>query len=110
MFKLIFDLSTGPLGLPINDLWEYIILSIIGLIAFSVGWEVSPGGKFGSIIHWVVRLLVFFALWAITYGVIAAFQWFIAHWVLVLAVLGGIVVLLIAVFVVKRKLFKEQKE
>lgn len=59
MYKLIFELLTDPLGLPINDLWEYLILLIIGAISFSVGWEVSPGGRFGSIIHWCVRLIAF---------------------------------------------------
>lgn len=73
MYKLIFELLTDPLGLPINALWEYFILLIIGAISFSVGWEASPGGRFGSIIHWCVRLIAFFVLWAITYGAISAF-------------------------------------
>lgn len=37
MYKLVFELLTDPLGLPINALWEYLILLIIGAISFSVG-------------------------------------------------------------------------
>ena len=103
MFKLIFELLTDPLGLPIDALWEYLILLIIGAISFSVGWEVSPGGHFGSVIHWVVRLVVFVALWGITYGVIVAFQWFIAHWVTCIAILTGIITLIVALVLIKKR-------
>ena len=104
MFKLVFELLTDPLGLPINALWEYLVLLIIGAISFSVGWEVSPGGRFGSVIHWCVRLIAFFVLWAITYGAISAFQWFIAHWVVCIAVLLGIFTIIIAVILIRKRL------
>ena len=109
MYKLIFELLTDPLGLPINALWEYFILLIIGAISFSVGWEISPGGRFGSIIHWFVRLIAFFALWAITYGAISAYQWFIAHWIACTAVLLGIFAVIIIVILVKKRLYRKQK-
>ena len=107
MFKLIFELLTDPLGLPINAVWEYLVLLIIGAISFSVGWEVSPGGRLGSVIHWCVRLIAFLVLWAITYGAISAFQWFIAHWLVRVAVLVVITVVIIAVILV-RKRFSEK--
>ena len=93
MYSLIFDILTDPLGLPINDLWEFAILAVIGKIAFSIGWEASPGGIFGAIIHWIVRLLAFFALWAITYAVIVAVQWLIANWLMVLIILVSVSIL-----------------
>lgn len=104
MYKLLFELLTDPLGLPINDLWEYLILLVIGAISFSVGWEVSPGGRFGSVIHWCVRLIAFFALWVITYGAISAFQWFVAHWVACTTVLLGILAVIIAVILIRKRL------
>ena len=91
MYKFIFDLLTDPLGLPINDLWEYLVLTIIGFFAFTIGWEVSPGGTFGSLIHWLVRLFAFFGLWAVTYAVISDIQWSVSHWVITLCILTGIV-------------------
>lgn len=104
MYKLIFSLLTDPLGLPINDLWEYLILLIIGKIAFSVGWEVSTGGRFGSEIHWLARLIVFYVLWAITYGIIAVCQWIIAHWVVCIAMLAALIITLV---VVRNRIFEK---
>ena len=90
MFKLIFELLTDPLGLPVNDVWEYLILAVIGGVAFSIAWEASPGGILGSLIHWIVRLLAFFSLWACTYAAISAVQWVIDHWIITICVLVGI--------------------
>ena len=90
MFKLIFELLTDPLGLPVNDIWEYLILAVIGGVAFSVAWESSPGGILGSLIHWIVRLFAFFGLWACAYAVLSAVQWVIAHWIITICVLVGI--------------------
>ena len=67
---MIFDIATDPLGLPIPALWEYIILGVVGLVAFKIAWEVSPGGVGGSAIHWTVRLIAFVVIWAVLYGVI----------------------------------------
>ena len=92
MLKFLFGILTDPLGLPIQAIWEYLILAIIGAIAFRIAWKVSPGGEWGSLIHWVIRLIAFVVLWAIVYGVIVLVQWMFANWVVVLCILGGIVV------------------
>ena len=93
MLKFLFGILTDPLGLPIDAFWEYLILAVIASIAFVIGWNVSPGGKFGSLIHWVIRLIAFVILWAIVYGIIALVQWIFANWVLILCILGGVVVI-----------------
>lgn len=90
MYNFIFTMLTDPLGLPISPLWEYAILAVLNLIAYKIAWDASPGGVFGSEIHWIVRLFVFVAIWAFTYGAIAAVQWLYANWVLVLSVMGGL--------------------
>ena len=79
IFKLIFEILTDPLGLPINALWEYLILAIINVVAFKIGWDASPGGTWGSAIHWAVRLVAFVIIWAITYGIIALAKWLFAN-------------------------------
>ena len=93
MLKFLFGVLTDPLGLPIDAIWEYLILAIIGAIAFAIGWAVSDGGMFGSIEHWTARLIAFVILWAIMYGIIALVQWIFANWVLILCILGGVVVI-----------------
>ena len=92
MLKFLFGILTDPLGLPIDAIWEYLILAVIGAIAFVIAWNASSGGDFGSLIHWVVRLIAFVILWAIVYGIIALVQWIFANWVVVLCIFGGIIV------------------
>jgi hypothetical protein len=68
LYKFIFTLLTDPLGLPISPIWEYVILAILNEIAFKIAWNVSPGGAWGSEIHWAVRIPFFCVMWAITYA------------------------------------------
>ena len=39
MFKFIFDLITEPLGLPIEWYYEWIILLVIGEMAYRVAYN-----------------------------------------------------------------------
>lgn len=102
MFKLLFEFLTEPLGLPIEWYYEYVILAVVGFIAYIIafrcvgsmyneGFITSIGA--GSFFHWLIRLIFFVIIWAVTYGVIAFVKWLCANWILVLSVLGGIVLL-----------------
>lgn len=113
MYKFIFDLLTDPLSLPIPAIYEYIILFVIGGVAFQIAWEVSPGGRLGSEIHWFVRVIAFFVIWAIIYGVIAVCQWLLRNWIPVVYVLGGILALGIALCIIrniKRKKIERKED
>lgn len=101
MYKLLFELLTAELTLPIEPLHEYIIMAIIGAIAFSVGWDVSPGGNLGSLIHWAVRLVVFVVLWFVTGIVLLIAQWAINNWVLVVSVVAIILASIAAFFIIR---------
>lgn len=92
IFSFIFDLITDPLALPISPLWEYLILLVLGEIAFRIAGEASPGGFGGSAIHWFVRAIAFVAMWAVAYAVIAAAKFVIAHWIPIVCIIGGIAV------------------
>ena len=81
MLKLFYTLLTDPLGLPIEPLWEYVILLIVGEIVHEIAWNASPGGTFGSLIYWVTKLLAFVIIWAVLYGIIATIQFIIAYWI-----------------------------
>ena len=100
MFNLIFEILTDPLGLPINALWEYLILAIINVVAFKIGWDASPGGTRGSAIHWAVRLVAFVIIWAVTYGIIALAKRIFANWVIALCIIIGIIMLSIVIVIV----------
>lgn len=117
MFKFIFDLLTDPLGLPIEWYWEYFVLLVIGAVAYAVAYRcvgdmysggMIDGSTSGSFFHWLIRLILFVILWAVTYGIIAVVKWLTDNWVLVLSILGGVVATVgiaavIAIIVRKRK-------
>ena len=117
MFKFIFDLLTDPLGLPIEWYWEYIVLLVIGAVAYAVAYRcvgdmysggMIDGSTSGSFFNWLIRLILFVILWAVTYGIIAVVKWLTDNWVLVLSILGGVVATVgiaavIAIIVRKRK-------
>ena len=107
IYSFIFERLTDPLTLPINPLWEYVILLIIGKIAFKIAWDASPGGFFGSTIHWSVRAIAMVAIWAVTYAVIVAGQFVIAHWIPIVCIAVGVAILGIIIKLVnKRRLQK----
>lgn len=100
MFKLLFDLLIDPLGLPIEWYYEYLILAVLGAVAYGIAYRcvgdmyhmgAIDGRTSGSFFHWLIRLILFVVLWAVTYGVIVAVRWLAANWVMVLCILGGIV-------------------
>ena len=110
MYKLIFEFLTEPLGLPIQWYWEYIILGIISTTAFKIAWEVSPGGRFGSEIHWFARIIAFVILWAIVRVAIVTVQWIISNWALAV-IISIVLVALISciILVVKKRKQKRRK-
>lgn len=79
--KFLYTIITNPLGLPISPIWEYLILLVVGEIVHEIAWNVSPGGRFGSLIYWVTKLFAFVSIWAILYGIISAIKFVVAHWV-----------------------------
>lgn len=89
MLKLLYTLLTDPLGLPIEPIWEYIILLVIGEIVHEIAFYVSPGGRFGSLIYWVTKLVAFAAIWAVLYAIIVVIKFIIAHWIW-FAIGGGV--------------------
>ena len=98
MLKLFYTLLTDPLGLPIEPLWEYVILLIVGEIVHEIAWNASPGGTFGSLIYWVTKLLAFVLIWAVLYAIIVAVQFVIAHWIWF--VIGATILIALAVIVI----------
>lgn len=117
MFKFIFDLATEPLGLPIEWYYEWIILLVIGEIAYHVAYDKVgalyhsgsiSGRAAGSFVHWIIRTVVFVAVWAVTYGVIWIGKFVMAHKIQVAIGICSIVAVVITVKIFVW--FKEQNE
>lgn len=101
VLSFLFDRITDPLGLPIAWYWEWIILAVIELAAFAIAFRavgdlydggMISGSAAGSILHWIIRLIVFVVIWAVTYFVIWLAKLIFAHWILIVSILGGILV------------------
>ena len=101
VLSFLFDRITNPLGLPIAWYWEWIILAVIELAAFAIAFRavgnlyadgMISGSTAGSVLHWIIRLIVFVEIWAITYFVIWLAKLIFAHWLLIVSILGGILV------------------
>ena len=105
MLKLFYTLLTDPLGLPIEPLWEYIILLLVGEIVHEIAFYVSPGGTFGSLIYWVTKLIAFAAIWAVLYAIIAIIKFIIAHWIW-FAIGGGVLLVVIVALIIYSKISK----
>lgn len=106
IFSFIFDRITDPLGLPLNPLLEYVILAVIGLFAYSFAYKAVGGmydsgdistGIGGGIVHWIIRLAVFVAVWAILNAIITLTKFVMTHWKLVIGALGGAIAIACAV-------------
>lgn len=103
MLKILFTLLTDPLGLPISPLWEYVILLIVGEIVHEIAWGVSPGGRFGSLIYWVTKLISFVLIWSVLYAIIATVQFIIAHWIWFAIGTAVVTAIVVALVIWKRK-------
>ena len=123
MFKLLFEFLTEPLGLPIEWYWEYAVLAVMGTFVYIIAYNcvgsmysegLINGRGMGSFFHWLIRLVFFVIIWAVTYGVIAVVKWICANWVLVLCILLGIVVLAATISIIiaihKKKIEKTSVE
>lgn len=82
----LFELITYPLSLPLSPIWDWIIMMLVGVIAFIIAYRttgiikseggISNGGVL-SLIHWSIRFFVYFGIWGILCEIIKAIQWII---------------------------------
>ena len=99
IFKFLFERATNPLGLPINALYEYIILAVIGAIAYDIAYskvgDMYHGGLIsgrteGSFFHWLIRLILFVGLWLLAYGAIQGYFFVTANWQIILMIASSV--------------------
>ena len=117
ILSFIFNKITDPLTLPISPLYEWLILAVVGFIAFKIAYRavgdmydigIISSSSGGSLCHWIIRAFVFVPIWAAVYGVIVLAQWVVAHWVIATCIFAGLLLSGITVFfVLKRRSSKE---
>ncbi len=112
VWSFIFDKLTDPLDLPLPLWQQWLILGIIGLVAFFVayrtvgdmydgGWIDS--GFIGSLFHWLIRLCLFVVIWAVTYAVIVVGKFVYAHWLPTIIVTASLIIIGVAIWLIRRK-------
>lgn len=74
ILKPVFEMITGEYVLFDNVIYNYITLSIVGIISLKVAWDfvgklydygIIMGKLSGSIVHWTIRLITFIVLFYI---------------------------------------------
>lgn len=120
IFKFLFERATDPLGLPINALYEYIILAVIGAVAYGIAYskvgDMYHGGLIsgrteGSFFHWLIRLILFVGPWLLTYGAIQGYFFVTANWQIILMIAGSFAgaAMLCTLAVTAVRLFKKHR-
>lgn len=111
ILRFIFEYLTEPLGLPIAWWQEYLIMFAVGEIAFRLAYaKVGDLYDFGyihtriagKILHWSIRLAIYFAVWAVMRGAIWLYRFMLANWITVLSIAIGTLLL---AWIVKRTIF-----
>lgn len=109
ILKPIFEWLTGNYSLFDNVLYNYVAMGIVGLISFSVAWnivgslyknDVIMGRSAGSIIHWIVRFISFVVIFSAISIVIWIIKLIFAIPVWIWWTLLGILLSVITIFIV----------
>ena len=111
MLKILFQYLTDSYALLENPVDNYIIMGVVGGIAFLVaysivGWfydeDLISGSSAGSILHWIIRFIVFVVIYYVIATIIRLYKWVVGLpnyvWWIALTVVIAIVV---GVFIIK---------
>ena len=114
----IVDLIIDPLSLPLSPILEWIILLIIGEIAYRLAYGVvgeaySDGfissSSVGSILHWIVRLFFFIVVWGITYCLIEGCKFVYANRKIII-IIGSIALCILLIVMIIKQNSKKKEE
>lgn len=104
MLKPVFEMITGEYVLFDNVIYNYITLSLVGIIALKVAWDfvgklydygIIMGKSSGSIIHWTIRLITFIVLFYILSGIIWLTKFIYLHKTASIIILSSSVIFII---------------
>lgn len=84
MLKLAFQYLTDSYSLLENPFHNYIIMAVVGFLAYFiayriVGWfyrtDMINGRGPGHILHWLIRFVLFIAIYYVAATVIRIYKW-----------------------------------
>ena len=104
ILKPIFEIVKGEYILFDNVIYNYITLSLVGIIALKVAWDfvgklydygIIMSKSSGSIIHWTIRLITFIVLFYILSGIIWLTKFIYLHKTESIIILSSSVIVII---------------
>lgn len=121
MLKMMFEYLTDSYSLLENPIDNYIIMAVVGFIAYLiayniVGWlyhtDMIDGRGAGHILHWIIRLIVFVAIYYAVATAIRIYQWIIGvpthvWWIVVGAVVSVAIISTVTRFFYYRSKLKK---
>lgn len=117
MLKLAFEYLTDSYSLLENPIDNYIIMAVVGFVAYLiayniVGWfysaDMIDGRGAGHILHWIIRFIVFVAIYYVVATVLRIYKWIAGvpmyvWWIVIASVIGLVVGVVIVKLVLHRK-------
>ena len=109
-FSFCFEQLADSLSLPLNWEAEYIVLTFLGILAVIFAYRLVGGmydadficgGLAGSFFHWFLRAVIFVAPWGSANALIAVYRFVAEHWILLLAITGGVLLIVVAFFLTR---------
>ena len=85
MFQDIITEKLDMANLGISFVAAAFLSYLLDKVAFQIAWDASPGGTFGSVIHYSVRIVVFAVLWVIAYFLLWFNEWIKTNYMLFIA-------------------------
>ena len=111
VLKPLFDILTGDVAVMNNVLYNYLIMLVVGEIAFRVAFSLVgdaynlgliSGKSAGSILHWIIRLVIYVAIAYLLRGCIWLVRFVIGVPHLVWWTLTGVIVAAMILVIVLR--------
>jgi len=110
ILKPLFEVFTGDVAVMDNVICNYLIMLIVGEIAFRGAWRfvgdlyhlgLIEGKSSGSLIHWVVRFIFYVVTAYIIRGGIWLYGFFILmpHWIWWLLVAIAVTSTIVAIYI-----------
>lgn len=114
--KLIFEYLTGEIFLFENPVENYIVIALVGYVAFEIafhavgklyGCGIINGSEEGSFFHWFIRIVFLVIIYYLIATVVKLYNWFnnlpITKWWVIGGAVGGFVFLYGLVKIIKYK-------
>lgn len=104
ILKPVFEMITGEYVLFDNVIYNYITLSLVGIIALKAAWNfvgklydygIIMSKSSGSIIHWTIRLITFIVLFYILSGIIWLTKFIYLYRTAIIIILASSVIFMI---------------